>query len=109
MISFTCRYAKVYEPRINLNISECKVFANLSTSRKDNRTDPVSYIRSVWNNVAFVGEAFEPAKALRGGEVIDVIRGAITNEKASNGKTYTNLIVFEFTLSDIPNNNIETE
>lgn len=102
MINFTCRYAKVFEPQIKLDISEHKVFANLSTSRKDNRTEPPTYIRSVWKNVAFVGEAFEPAKALRGGEVIDVIRGAITNEKnLKTGKTYTNLVVFEFALSDL--------
>jgi len=102
MINFSCRYAMVFEPHIELKISEHKVFANLTTSRKDNRTDPPTYVRSTWYNVAFVGEAFEPAKALRGGEKIDVIRGAITNEKKPNtGKTYTNFVVFEFDLSDV--------
>lgn len=96
----------VYEPQIKLDISEHKVFANLSTSRKDNRTDPPTYVRSTWYDVAFVGEAFEPAKALRGGEKIDVIRGAITHEKnAKTGKTYMNLVVFEFALSDVSNRN----
>lgn len=101
MINFTCKFAFVYEPHINLEISEHKVFANLVTSRKDNRTEPVSFVRSTWYDVSFVGDAFEPAKALRGGEKINVIRGAITNEKnPKNGKTYMNLIVFDFELSD---------
>lgn len=101
MVNFTCRYAMVFEPQIKLDISEHKVFANLTTSRKDNRTDPPTYVRSTWYDVAFVGEAFEPAKALRGGEKIDVVRGAITNEKnPKTGKSYLNLVVFEFALSD---------
>lgn len=101
MVNFTCRYAMIFEPQIKLDISEHKVFANLTTSRKDNRTNPPTYVRSTWYDVAFVGEAFEPAKALRGGEKIDVVRGAITNEKKpKTGKSYLNLVVFEFALSD---------
>lgn len=99
MINFTGKYMMVFEPQIKLNVSEKKVFANLTSSRKDKRTDPPTYIRSTWFDVAFVGEAFELAKTLSGGEVINVTKGAITNEKSSkNNKYYTNLTVFEFEL-----------
>lgn len=61
----------------------------------DKRTDPVSYHHSEWPNVAFVGSAFEAAKAFTGGEVIDVQRGSATMETAPSG-TSLKLTVFDF-------------
>lgn len=102
MLNFSGKFIKVFEPRIKLDVSERTVFCNLSSYRKDDRNDEPTYINSHWKDVAFVGEAFEPAKCLKGGEVIDVLRGAISYEKnAKNGNYYLNLFVFEFALSDI--------
>lgn len=101
MINFTCKYAYVFDPKIKPEISETTVYANLSTSRKDKRTNPIKYINSNWSNVAFRGDAFLPAKELKGGEKIDVIKGSITHEKdEKSGKTFLNLVVFEFALSE---------
>lgn len=104
MINFTGKYMMVFDPQIKLNISERIVFANLTSSRTDTRTNPPSYIRSTWFDVAFVGDAFELAKTLKGKEIINVIRGAITCEKNKNGKYYTNYSVFEFEFSDTSKN-----
>lgn len=102
MLNITGRYVTVFNPEIKLDVSEHTVFANLNTSRKDNRTTPPTYKTSSWLNARFVGEAFEPAKALRNKDKIDIIRGAITNEKSeSNGKFYNELVIFEFALSDL--------
>lgn len=102
MLNFTGKFVTVFEPHIKLDVSEHTVFANLSSSRKDNRTEPPTYKSSSWFDVRFVGEAFEPAKALRNLDKIDIIKGAITNEKSSsNGKFYTELVVFEFSMSDL--------
>lgn len=101
--NFTARYAKVINPHIDLSVSERIVFATLRTSRADKRTNPVTYHTSEWSNVAFVGEAFEPAKALCGGEVIDVLRGSQTNEKNSKGVAEFKQTVFEFKLSQLKN------
>lgn len=105
MLNITGKYVTVFNPEIKLDVSEHTVFANLNTSRKDNRTAPPTYITSSWLNARFVGEAFEPAKALRNMDKIDIIRGAITNEKSeSNGKFYNELVIFEFALSNVSNN-----
>lgn len=102
MVNFKGHYMMVFNPQIKLDVSECMVFANLTSSRKDSRTDPPVYYRSTWFDVAFVGEAFEPAKALRGGEKIDVVRGMMTNEKNPNtGQYHTKVVVFEFALSQL--------
>lgn len=98
MINFEGKFIRVFDPKINLQVSEKTVFATLKSSRKDNRTEPPTYHRSCWYNVAFVGDAFEPAKAFKGGELIDVLRGCITREKKGE-KFYLNLTVFEFVLS----------
>lgn len=103
MNNFTARYAKVINPHIDLSISERIVFATLKTSRVDRRTDPVTYHASEWENVAFVGDAFEPAKALGGGEIIDVLRGSQTNEKNAKGVCEFKQTVFEFKLSELKN------
>lgn len=101
LTNFTARYAKVAHPHIELSISERIVFATLSTTRADKRTNPATYYVSEWENVAFVGDAFEPAKALCGGEVIDVIRGSQTFEKDSRGNPKFRQTVFEFKLSEL--------
>lgn len=98
--NFTARYAKVVNPHIDLSISERIVFATLKTSRADKRTNPVTYHTSEWVNVAFVGDAFEPAKAFSGGEIIDVLRGSQTNEKNAKGVLEFKQTVFEFKLSE---------
>ena len=98
MINFEGRSIRVYDPRINLRVSEKTVFATLKSSRKDSRTEPPTYHRSVWYDVAFVGDAFEPAKAFKGGELIDVLKGCVTREK-KGGTFYLNMTVFEFALS----------
>ena len=105
MVNFTARYAKVSNPNINLSKSERIVFADLRTSRADKRTDPPTYHSSDWKGVAFLGDAFEPAKALSGGELIDVVRGSIRNEQNANGEYSLSLTVFEFRLSDVKSNN----
>lgn len=105
MLNFTGKYVTVFNPVMKPDFSEHTVYASLSTSRKDNRTNPPTYKSSSWFNVRFVGDAFEPAKALRNMDKIDIIRGAITNEKsATNGKFYTDLVVFEFSMSDLSGN-----
>lgn len=102
MFNFTGRFVTVFNPEIKLNVSEHTVFANLSSSRKDSRTTPPTYKKSNWLGVRFVGEAFEPAKALRNLDKIDIVRGAISNEKSEkNGKYYTEIVVFEFSLSPV--------
>ena len=98
MINFTGKFIKVYDPNIKLQVSEKIVFATLKSSRKDNWTDPPTYHTSVWYDVAFVGDAFEPAKAFQGGELIDVLKCCITREKKGE-KFYLKLTVFEFALS----------
>lgn len=100
MINFEGKFLRVFDPQIKLQLSEKKVFATVTSSRKDARTEPATYIRSKWFDVAFVGDAFEPAKAFRGGELIDVTKGCITHEKR-DGKYYLNLTVFEFVLSEV--------
>lgn len=104
MLNFTGKFVTVFNPEIKLDVSEHTVFANLNSSRKDNRTNPPTYKSSSWLNVRFVGEAFEPAKALRNMDKIDIIRGAITNEKSeTNGKFYTELVIFDFVPSKVSN------
>lgn len=110
MLNITGKYVTVFNPEIKLDVSEHTVFANLNTSRKDNRTEPPTYKPSSWLNVRFVGEAFEPAKALRNMDKIDIIRGAITNEKSEkNGKFYIELVIFEFKLSDLSGSKSHTK
>lgn len=75
-------------------------FANLNSSRKDKRHDPPTYERSTWFNVSFVGNAFEKANNFKGGEKIDVISGALTNELNPVTKHYDfKLVVFDFVYS----------
>lgn len=103
MINWQARFAIVRNPHIDLSVSERIVFADLQTSRVDKRKivdGKPAYIRSVWFNVAFVGDAFEPAKALHGGEYIDVLRASQTYEKDKNGKYFLNMTVYEFDLSE---------
>lgn len=103
MLNFTGRFLYVSNPSIRLDVSERIVFANLTSSRADKRTNPVVYHRSYFFDVQFVGDAFEAAKALKGGEKIDVIRGMHTNEKDEHsGRYYSKYVVFEFELSSTP-------
>jgi len=78
------------------------VFANLSTSKKNVDTGGnVTYENMYWKG-AFVGDAFEPAKALRDGDKIDIVRGIISNRyDKSNKILYVDVRVFEYELSKV--------
>lgn len=104
MNNFSAKYAKVSNPHIDLSISERIVFATLTTSRTDKRTDPPTYHTSVWENVGFVGNAFEPAKAFCGGEIIDIVKGSQIREKNGRGEYDFKQTVFEFKLSELKRN-----
>lgn len=95
-------------------VSENILFANLRTSRKtgnnkvDKETGEVLDVPeraySHWE-ARFVGNAIEPAKALKNGTAINIVTGWIDNESRQSAKTgryYTNLIVTisDFVLSD---------
>ena len=80
---------------LDLGVSERIVFATICTTRADKRTNPPTYHASKWENVAFVGDAFEPARALCGGEIIDVIRGSQTYEENSRGEKELRQTIFE--------------
>lgn len=106
MFNITRKFVAVFQPRIDLNVSENMVLANLSTSKKKPGTDGnPAYENMTWK-AKFVGEAFEPAKALRNGDKIDVISGIIENEyDKEKDKLYVNVTIFEFAMSDISKNN----
>lgn len=123
------KYVKVFDPEIKLKYSDKVVFANLSSSRKtgndkkDKKTgetlkDPktgtniVERIYSRWD-ARFVGNAFEAAKGLRGGENINIINGWIVNEPFTDNagkKHFTSYItITEFELSDVADGEDEEE
>ena len=102
MLSVCGKYCTVYNPCVRLNVSENILFADITSSSKDTRTDPPTYIQSRWSNVAFVGDAFEPAKGLVNGDKINILRGSISNvwNKQKN-KAFLNITVYEFEMSDV--------
>lgn len=101
MLSVTGRFITVFQPEIKLNVSEHIVFANLSSSMKDKNTKgDISYTNMSWRG-RFVGSAFEPANALRNGDKIDIVKGAIKNRYDKERKTlYVDVIIFEFIMAD---------
>lgn len=105
MFNITGMFVTVFQPQINLNVSERMVFANLSTSKKNTDLEGrVSYENMTWKG-RFVGDAFEPSKALRNGDKIDIVRGMITNKyDKEKGKLYVNVTIFEYALSDLDKN-----
>ena len=97
MLNFTGKFLYVSNPRPNPGPGSKIAFADLASSRVDKRTTPPTYYRSHFYDVQFVGDAFEPACALQGGEKIDVIRGMHTNEAdGKTGKAHPKYVVFEF-------------
>lgn len=97
MLNFTGRFLYVSNPRFCPDISDKIMFAELTSSRVDKRTNPPKYYRSCFYDVQFVGDAFKPARAFTGGEKIDVIRGMHTNETDDRtGKARPKYVVFEF-------------
>lgn len=104
------RFVKVYDPSINLSYSDKVLFANLVSSRKTGRVmmDKESgeiAINEMGNKMQerafsrwtgkFIGNAFEPSKALRNGDEIDIINGWVSAEPYSgkDGKTHFNVVV----------------
>lgn len=106
MFNITGKFVTVFDPSIKLDKSERTVFATLSTSKKNTAANgTVSYVNMTWLNSRFVGEAFEPAKALRNGDKIDIIRGSIENRYDKEKKIlYVDVTVFEFAISDTSKN-----
>lgn len=102
MLNVTGKYVTVFQPRIELDKSERIVFANLSTSKKNtDRNGHVSYENMAWYG-RFVGDSFEPAKALRNEDKIDIIKAAIENRYDKEAhKLYVDVTIFEFVLSDM--------
>ncbi|MEG0614115.1 MAG: hypothetical protein RR540_00045 [Oscillospiraceae bacterium] len=95
------RFVTVFQPEIKLNISEHVVFANLSSSKKNtDRQGNISYQNMSWNG-RFVGDAFEPAKALRSGDKIDIINGGIVNRYDKEKKIlYVDVVIFQYIMSE---------
>lgn len=104
------RFVKVYDPSIKLSYSDRVLFANLVSSRKtgkvmmDKETGDIA-INSSGQKVQerafsrwqgkFVGNAFEPSKALRDGDEIDIINGWASAEPYTDrdGKTHISVVV----------------
>lgn len=111
------RFVYVKNPIMRLDFSDKVVFADLSTSIKtsNSKKDPETgeiiinpetgepvYERhySNWKG-RFIGNAFEAAKALSNGDVIDIISGWIENTyDKEKQKAYTNVIIADFKLSN---------
>ena len=102
MFWITRNYVSVFDPTMKFDISEKMVFAKLSTSKKNTNQDgKTEYVNMRWM-ARFVGEAFEPAKALRNGDKVDIIKGIITNRYDKEKKTqYVSVVIFEFGMSDL--------
>ena len=125
------RFVKVYDPTIKLNYSDKVLFANLTTSRKtgnvktDETTGEVVVNSKSGKEVQerafsrwegkFVGNAFEPSKTLRDGDMIDIVSGWVTAEPytGKDGKTHIGLMVtiaeFEPSIIDGEDASVEDE
>lgn len=94
--------ATVFKPEIKGNL----VKANLSTAKKDKKTD--TWVNSNWSAV-FVGkDALELAKTLGDKARITIEEGTVSNEPYENKegkKVYQNpqLIIFKFSIESNPN------
>lgn len=116
------RYVRVYNPSIQLDISDKIIFADLRSSRKTRNVkvnketgevvinqktgEPMlERMYSRWKG-KFVGAAFEAAKGLRNGATIDILNGWIVDEPhtSADGSTvfYDKCVyISAFSLSDI--------
>lgn len=121
------KYVAVSNVTMRYAFSEKVLFADLRTSKKtgankfdketgeiitDAQGNPVpERVYTHWE-ARFVGNAFEPAKALKNGQFIDVVNGWIDKEeRTKGGQTYTNVyvVITDFTLSNIENNDDDDE
>ena len=88
-MNVTGKYLKVWE----VEARERVTLVNLGDSRKNKDG---GYDSWTWYKTAFVGQAKGPAAQLNKGDVIEIKSGQISQNKADNGKWYTNVVVFEF-------------
>jgi len=115
------KYVVVRNVTMRYAFSEKVLFADLRTSRKtgnpitDKETGEISTdkdgnpvperVYAHWEG-RFVGNAFEPAKALKNGQAINVVNGWLDKEESTgkNGREYVNVfaVITDFTLSDLP-------
>lgn len=121
------RYVVVTGVTMRYAFSEKVLFADLRTSRKtgkpktDKKTGEVITDKSGkpipereythWEG-RFVGNAFEPAKALGNGQAIDIVNGWVSKEeKMVNGQRYVNVfvVITDFVLSDSGKVKVEAE
>lgn len=112
------KYVVVNNVTMRFAFSEKVLFADLRTSRKtgkdkaDKETGEIilkdgkpvpERTYSHWEG-RFVGNAFEPAKALKNGQAINIINGWIDKEESTgtNGRKYINVfaVITDFTLSN---------
>lgn len=112
------KYVAVSDVTMRYAFSERVLFADLRTSRKtgnakvdketgeivtDGRGNPVpERVYTHWEG-RFVGNAFEPAKALRNGQTIDIVNGWMEKEvwRGEDGKRHEKVfvVVAEFRMS----------
>lgn len=105
------KFVMVSNVTMKFAFSEKVVFAVLRTSRKTtdvDRTTRESVSKRVYTNWEgrFVGNALEPAKALRNGQAINIENGWLEKEtKEVNGHKYTNVyaVISDFTLCESKN------
>jgi len=108
------KYVSVKNPNIRFNYSDKVIFAELTTSRKtgrakideetgealiDSNGNPIPERAYYTWEGRFVGNAFEPSKGLKNGQMIDIEVGWIEKEAntSKSGKEYINYYV---TISD---------
>lgn len=102
------KFVTVSNVTMKFAFSEKVVFAVLRTSRKTTEVDKgsgQSVVKRVYTNWEgrFVGNALEPAKALRNGQTINIENGWLEKETNNvNGHKYLNVyaVVSDFTLCE---------
>lgn len=113
------RFVTVSNVTMRFAFSEKVLFADLRTSRKtgnpkvdketgevitNEKGEPVPERTYTHWEGRFVGNAFEPAKALRNGQPINILNGWLDKEesKGKNGQKYVNVfaVITDFELSD---------
>lgn len=96
------KFVAVSNVTMRFAFSEKVLFADLRTSHKTGNPVP-ERIYTHWEG-RFVGNAFEPAKALKNGQAINILNGWIDKEDSTgkNGQKYTNVfaVITDFELSD---------
>ena len=100
-ISFGSTSKDVYAKIWKIEYGEKFVKAQISTSRKDKKTN--EYINSPWH-ATFVGNCVDSAKQLNEGDKIQISSAQIENAKGKDGKYYVNMIIFGFSADDGGNN-----